>query len=108
MQSVLDTVEASARDAGAERVTVIKLVIGEMSEVVEEAMEFAFEALSPQTLSAGAALEMRIVRPRSRCAACGQEFEHDRYHRACPHCGSLACELIAGRELYIDAIEIEN
>jgi len=108
MQSVLDTVETSARKAGAVRVTAIRLTIGEMAEVVFDAMEFAFEALSPETLSEGAELSMRSVIPRSRCCVCGEEFTHDRYHWACPSCDSLATELIAGRELFIDSIEIEE
>ncbi|MDR2492245.1 MAG: hydrogenase maturation nickel metallochaperone HypA [Coriobacteriales bacterium] len=108
MQSVLDTVEGAARENNAQRVTEVRLVIGDLAEAVFEAMEFAFEALTPQTVCEGAVLTMRGVAPRSRCAACGIEFEHDRYHWACPSCDSLATELLAGRELYIDAIEIEE
>ncbi|MDR3036827.1 MAG: hydrogenase maturation nickel metallochaperone HypA [Coriobacteriales bacterium] len=107
MQSVLDTVEASARAAGAERVCEVRLVIGAMREVVPDAMEFAFEALAPKTLCDGATLTMRMLAPRSRCTQCGYEFEHDRFHRSCPACDSLVCELVAGKEMYIDAIEVD-
>jgi hydrogenase nickel incorporation protein HypA/HybF len=107
MQSVLENVETSAREAGADRVTEIRLVIGEMREVIPEAMEFAFEALSPHTLSEHAQLTMITVKPRSLCAQCGKEFEHDRFHRGCPACDSLATELLAGKELYIDTIEVD-
>jgi hydrogenase nickel incorporation protein HypA/HybF len=107
MQSVLENVEASAREAGATRVVEIRLVVGEMREVVPEAMEFAFEALAPETLSEGARLAMTRVAPRSRCLQCGHDFEHDRFHWACPVCDALATELLAGKELYIDAIEVD-
>lgn len=107
MQSVLENVEKSARDAGAVRVTEIRLVIGEMSEVVPDSLEFAFEALSPDTLSADAELKMTMVSPRSRCTQCGHEFEHKRFMRGCPNCESLVTELLAGKELHIDAIEVE-
>jgi hydrogenase nickel incorporation protein HypA/HybF len=107
MQSVLEKVEASAREAGAERVTEIRLVIGEMREVVDEAMEFAFEALAPGTLSADARLVMTRVIPKSRCLQCGHSFEHDRFHWSCPACDSLSTELMAGREFYMDAIEVD-
>jgi hydrogenase nickel incorporation protein HypA/HybF len=108
MQSVLESVESTALEAGAQRVSAIRLVVGEMSEVLAEAMEFALEALGPGTLSEGATLEIRFVRPRSVCQVCGHEFEHDRYHWGCPLCDSLATKLVAGRELYIDSIEIED
>ena len=107
MQSVIDTVEASAQEAGAERVCEVRLVIGAMREVVPDAMEFAFAALAPDTLCDGAVLTMTTVTPRSRCTQCAHEFEHDRFHMTCPACDSLACELLAGRELYIDAIEVD-
>ncbi|MCL1847170.1 MAG: hydrogenase maturation nickel metallochaperone HypA [Coriobacteriia bacterium] len=107
MQSVLENVEATARQAGASRVCEIRLVIGEMREVMTDAMEFAFEALAPQTISEGATLTMTLVKPRSRCGQCGVEFEHDRFHWSCPDCDSLATELLAGRELHIEAIEVD-
>jgi hydrogenase nickel incorporation protein HypA/HybF len=108
MTSVLEMAEDSARQAHATRILRIKLVIGAMSEVLPEAMEFAHEALSPGTLAEGSLLEMELREPRSRCLECGAEFAHDRYHRACPECDSLVTELLGGRELYIDSIEVEN
>ena len=107
MTGVLDTVEMSARENNAGRVVEIKLVVGEMTEILDDAMDFAFEALSPGTLAEGALLTMTRIPPQSRCLACGIEFTHDRYHFACPKCDSLATELFAGRELYIDSIEVE-
>jgi hydrogenase nickel incorporation protein HypA/HybF len=107
MQSVLDNADKSAREAGAVRITDIRLVIGEMREVIPDSMDFAFEALSPNTLSENAVLHMTMISPRSRCTQCGHEFEHERFRRSCPKCDSLVTELIAGKELYIDAIEVE-
>jgi hydrogenase nickel incorporation protein HypA/HybF len=107
MQSVLEQVDTAAKEAGAQRVTVVRLIIGDMAEVVEDAMEFAFEALTPDTLSAGAQLVITTVKPRSRCTVCEHEFEHDRHHWSCPSCDSLATELLAGRELYIDSVEVD-
>jgi len=108
MSGVLDAVEASAKENGASKVVEIKLVIGEMTEVLEDAMSFAFEVLSEGTMVEGALLTTTRVVPQSRCLACSTEFEHDRYHFACPACDSLATELLAGRELYIESIEIEE
>ena len=108
MMSVLDAVEASAKENNAVAVTEVKLVIGDMAEVLDEAMEFAFEALIPDTLAQGASLSITKVKPKSRCVACQTEFEHNRLSFACPECESLATELIAGKEMYIDSIEIEK
>ncbi len=108
MTGVLDAVESSAKENNATRVVEVRLVIGEMTEVLDEAMQFAFEALTPGSILEGATLSISKVKPRSRCLACDTEFEHDRFHFFCPKCESLATELLAGKELYIESMEIET
>lgn len=107
MQGILDSVEKAARDAGATAVSEIRLSVGEMTEIVPDAMDFAFEAMSPGTLCEGAQLKVSMIAIRSRCTICDFEFEHDRYHWGCPECESLATELLAGRDMYIESIEVE-
>ena len=104
---VLDAVVRSAGEAGADRVLGVRLRIGEMTEAIPEALEFAFEALSEGTICEGAQLSIDVVGPRSVCVECGGEFDHDRFHRTCPACGSYETLLIAGRELEIDSMEVE-
>ncbi|MDR0500680.1 MAG: hydrogenase maturation nickel metallochaperone HypA [Coriobacteriales bacterium] len=108
MQNVLTTVEKTANQSGARCVTEVRLAIGEMAEVVADAMQFAFEALTLGTICEGATLNIETVPTRSRCVQCGHEFTHDRYQWTCPKCASLATELISGREMYISSIEIEE
>lgn len=107
MTGVMEAVGATARDVGADKVFKIRLKIGVMTEVVEDALQFAFEALSANTISEGAELEIVTVQPKSKCLECLAEYEHDRFHRTCPECGSFASELIAGREMQIDSIEVD-
>lgn len=108
MTGVMEAVETSARQAGATSVTRVTLSVGEMTEAIEDALQFAFEVLCEQNeLCAGAELQVNMVKPRSRCLECGAEFEHDRFHRSCPECDSFATELLCGRELQIDSIEVD-
>ena len=104
---VIDAVVPSAERAGAERVLAISLRIGDMTEVVDEALEFAFEALTEGTLCEGAELRVTKVHPRSVCFECGNEFDHDRFHRSCPACGSYETRIVAGKELEIESIEVD-
>lgn len=111
MTGVMDTVCQSAREAGATKVTSVTLSIGEMTECVYDALVFAFEALRdlPEyALCSGAELEANLIQPESVCLECAEVYKHDRFHMLCPACGSFATELIAGRELQIDSIEIET
>lgn len=108
MTGIMDAVVKTAENAGADKVTEIKLTVGEMTEVVEEAMVFAFEALSEGTICEGAKLDLTIVHPRSKCLECGAEYDHDRFHVRCPKCDSPFTQLLRGREMQIDSIEIWN
>jgi len=105
--SILETVDESARQSGASRVLKVSVVAGELVQVVDEAMHFAFEVLAEGTICEGAELELSFVEPRSRCLDCGREFFHDARHWRCPECGGPNTELLAGRELYIDSIEVD-
>lgn len=107
MTGVMTAVGQAAEDAGAIRVTDITLSVGEMTEAIQDALEFAFEALSEGTLCEGAQLHINMIKPRSRCLECGAEYEHDRFHMLCPQCESAFTELIAGREMQIDSIEVD-
>lgn len=107
ISGVLDAVNTSAADAGANRVLSVNLRIGVMTEAIADALEFAFEALSEGTISEGAALAIEWVSPRSLCLECSSEFDHDRFHRQCPECGSYETTLLAGRELEIVSIEVD-
>ena len=104
---VLEAVNASAADAGAERVLAVNLRVGRMTEAIPDALQFAFEALSEGTLSEGAELVLEMVEPSSLCLECGEEFSHDRFHRICPHCGGYETVLLEGRELEIASIEVD-
>lgn len=110
MTGVMDAVEKSAVQAGATSVLKVNLSVGEMTEAIEDALVFAFEALSEQqeyALFKDAQLEITMIKPKSRCLDCGAEYEHDRFHMLCPECESFATKLIAGRELQIDSIEVD-
>lgn len=108
MSGVLDAAKEAASDAGAMRLLGVTLRIGEMTEAIEDALVFAFEALTEgDPFTEGAQLEVVMVRPKSRCLECGAEFEHDRFSMFCPRCDSFATELLEGRELQIDSIEVD-
>lgn len=108
MTGVLESASQAARDAGATRLLSVKLTIGEMTEVIEDALMFAFDALCEEDpFLKGAKLEVDIVAPKSICLECGHEFVHDRFHMFCPVCDSFATQLISGKEMQIDSIEVD-
>ena len=107
MTGVLQAVEESAKQAGSEKVLKICLSVRVKTETIEDALRFAFEALSEGTMCESAELEITMIPPVSICAECGNEYELDRFHMFCPECGSSFTQLIQGKELQIDSIEVD-
>lgn len=107
-QGILEISFEAAEDAGATQITGIRVSVGELTQVVDFALQFAFEALTPGTMAEGATLEVNHVPARSRCLDCGAEYGHDRFQMVCPECDSFNVELLQGRELHIDSIETND
>ena len=106
-QSMVDLVNEQAREAGASEVKKINLVIGEMSGVVEECVRFYFDFISKGTVSEGAALSFKMIPTTARCRNCGKEFELKDLDWTCPSCYGNRLEIIAGKELFVESIEVE-
>jgi hydrogenase nickel incorporation protein HypA/HybF len=90
------------------RLTRIKKVhvrIGTMSNIVPNALLFAFDSVKEGTVADGATLEIEIVPAMARCSHCDAEFEVEDMVLFCPRCDQIAAELLSGKEL--DLVEID-
>jgi len=106
-QDMLDLVLEQAEQAEAKKVGRINLVIGEMTGIVEECVRFYFGFVSEGTPAEGADLYIKKVVSEARCRGCGRVFEIDEFDWACPDCGSKEVEITAGKELFVESIEVE-
>ena len=108
MRNLLVTVEGARTREGGGPVKVIHLRIGEMSGVSIDALSFAFEVLSKGTAAEGGRLEFERVPLRARCRECGAEFHPDEFVFRCSGCGSPETEMLAGREMEVDYILLDD
>lgn len=104
MYDVLRTVETSARENNIEEVTYLKLVIGNITTILPDALEFAFDSFRGNPpLAEDAELELDIRKPRASCKECGNQFELQSMDDfACPCCGGYDILLSGGEELYVE------
>lgn len=107
-KEIVQIVTEHAAQAGAARVTDIYLVIGELSSFIDDSIQFYFGTLAEGTAAAGATLHFKRVPMRFRCRACGHEFAPTRREWHCPACGALGGEVIAGKEFYVESIEVTS
>ena len=106
-QSMLNLVLEQAEKAKAKKVGKINLVIGEMTGVVGECVQFYFDFLSKGTLADGAALSFSAVPTQARCRGCGKLFALKEFDWTCPSCRGNNIEIVSGKELFVESIEVE-
>lgn len=94
--------------AGGRRVRSLDVEIGELSSAVPEAIEFCFEACSRDTLLEDAKLNIVRVPGMGHCLECGRETPLTELYGSCRHCGSSRVTIIAGEELRVREIEVDD
>lgn len=107
-QSLLDIVLKEAEKAGAQKVSAVNLVIGEMSGLVDDSVQFYFDFLTKETIAEGSTLNFKRIPARMKCRACAAEFVPTPEEWICPKCGQWQAEVVAGKEFFIDSIEVDD
>lgn len=106
-ENILDIVRRHAEGAEAKHVLSIYLVIGELSSLVDDCIQFYFDYLSRDTVAEGAKLVFERLPVEVECGACGHAWQPDVGDWTCPSCGAMRARVVAGREFYVDSIEVE-
>jgi len=71
-------------------------------------VQFYFDFVSQGTLAEGAELSFRRVAVEVECGACGHVWHPEDADWTCPACGEAKARVRAGREFYIDSIDVED
>ena len=90
------------------RIQRIHLKVGQLSAVVPESLRFCFEVAAKETIADGAELAIEEIKVNARCKDCMHEWSVDEAVFVCPACDSGNIDLLSGRELNIESIEIEE
>ncbi|MCC7167936.1 MAG: hydrogenase maturation nickel metallochaperone HypA [Rhodospirillales bacterium] len=106
-ESVVRILEEQAGAQGFARVTMVRMVIGRLSQVELESFRFCFGAVSQGTLAEKAVLEIETPDGRAWCLDCRQDVHLPRLGEACPDCGGYALQITAGEEMRIKELEVE-
>lgn len=107
-QSVLEIACKHAEKAQAKAVTDIYLVIGRLSSIVDESVQFYWDFVSKGTLCEHAQLHFQRKPAVLVCQQCNQEYTLDDDLTPCPHCGSANVRVLSGDEFNLESIEISR
>lgn len=106
-EGILDIALDYGGKNGGGRIAEIGLIIGEMSGVVEDSLRFGFEIIAKDTPAEGAVLKIKRLPLLGRCTKCGREFHVEHYDFWCPECKDGVLEIISGREMQVEYLEVE-
>ncbi len=106
-QSILDIALRHAEQAGANRITSLNLVIGELSSIVDDSVQFYWDIISRDTIAAGSELHFERTPGTLRCLACGHTFSLDGRDYTCPVCGEEQVVPVGGDDFRLESIEVE-
>ncbi len=106
-ESIMALALEKAGEAKAGRITRINLVVGELSGVVSECVQFYFDAISKNTMAGGAELAFETRPTQLRCRKCQAVFQPKDSQWSCPDCHEVSIEIVSGRECYMESIEVE-
>jgi len=91
----------------ATQITDLYLVIGELSTVIDDSVQFYWDLITENTLCEGAKLHFKRIPAVFRCRDCNKEYNLDQGELTpCPHCQSSSMDILQGKEFHLDSINI--
>lgn len=102
--SIVEIAEENAAMAGVKNVSEIQIEIGDLSGVVDEALEFALEEAVKNTILKNAKRIVIKTSGKAKCLECNHEFAVDDVFTPCPKCSSFNNEIISGQELRVKSM----
>jgi len=106
-QSILSIVLHHAEEAGATRIKEINLVIGQLSSIVDDSVQFYWDMISEGSIAHGAHLNFKRIPATLKCNDCQHEFPLNQRDYTCPQCGSSKVVVAGGEEFFIESIDVD-
>jgi len=107
-ENILEISIRHGENAGAVKVTDIYLVIGSLSSIIDDSVQFYWDIVSENTMCFGAQLHFQRLPAELKCLDCDHTFLLSNQLDPCPNCGGLHIKVISGEQFYVESIAIEK
>lgn len=109
--SLIDIVKEEMAKHNASKLLMVRVCYGKLTNLVPDALSFAFEVQTKQSPLEDAELELKEIPVTVTCGECSTEFTPegtDLFYMPCPSCENLfGHTVLTGKELYVDHLEAE-
>jgi hydrogenase nickel incorporation protein HypA/HybF len=106
-ENILEIALRHARPVQAKKISDVYLVIGQLSSIIDDSVQFYWDFISKDTPAEGARLHFKRIQAEFHCLDCDQAFMLSSSDLGCPNCSSSNVKITAGEEFYLEAIEVE-
>ena len=106
-QSILDIALKHGQKAGAKRIIDLHITIGQLASIIDDSVQFYWDIISKDTIAENAILHFTRIPAKFKCLDCEHSYTPEDGELACPTCGSIRVNIIAGKEFFLDSIDIE-
>ena len=107
-QSILEIALRHAQKPNASRITDLHIVMGELSTMLDDSIQFYWDMIAEGTIAQGAKLHFRRVPAELQCMACFTKYHPKEMELLCPNCGSVGAKVISGEEFFVEAIDVDT
>ena len=95
------------RHAAGRSVSVIRIQIGQLRQVVPDTLVYCWDLVSEGTSLAGSRIDVEAIPACIRCLVCDQIAEvGDLPVLVCRECGSTDAEIVSGEEFMITSLDL--
>jgi hydrogenase nickel incorporation protein HypA/HybF len=108
VQNILRTVEDFIRDYPGKRITKAVFLIGKFSGVEPDLLKTALDFFKKGSPLENAEIVFELEDLKIKCLDCGKEAIREKWNMTCPFCNSLHTEVIAGEEMFLKTLELEE
>jgi len=105
IQNVIEIATQKALENHLSKINKVSLRIGQLSGVMAESLNFAFDNCIQGTMLEESTLGIEEVRALGECETCNLKFPIDHFNKLCPTCNEFCTSIVRGYELYVNTIE---
>ncbi|GAV21864.1 hydrogenase maturation nickel metallochaperone HypA [Carboxydothermus pertinax] len=108
VDSLFQIIDAKVKEHQIKKILKVKLKVGEMTVVEPMTLTACFKVYAQNTVAEGAELVIERVPLMGKCRECNKVFRVYNYNFKCPQCGTGFVDIVAGKELYVENLEVEK
>lgn len=108
MGDILQLVGEDASEKGFNKIKIIELIVGEISNAMPDALRMAFAIFreqNPQLFEKNAELVIHIEEANAECVICGLHYKPDQKVALCPDCHIPSGKIITGETFQVLSYE---